>query len=198
MARVAGDSPHTRGWTLPGPPTVARGLGFPAHAGMDPGLRCHGPPPAGIPRTRGDGPCTRSNPRPHFYGFPAHAGMDRRQVSHRPVEPRIPRTRGDGPLSPSRESATPWDSPHTRCQATLKTDPLATPKTDPRRNGVCRSTSGGSPRPASVVDGRDAPSRPGRKAHNCHPSRGADGGVTLFMLPLPNVASQPEPVSSRV
>ena len=24
-----------------------------------------------------------------------------------------------------------------RCQATLKTDPLATPKTDPRRNGVC-------------------------------------------------------------
>ena len=23
------------------------------------------------------------------------------------------------------------------CQATLKTDPLATPKTDPRRNGVC-------------------------------------------------------------
>ena len=27
------------------------------------------------------------------------------------------------------------------CQATLKTDPLATPKTDPRRNGVCRSTT---------------------------------------------------------
>ena len=25
--------------------------------------------------------------------------------------------------------------------------------------------------PVSVVDGRDAPSRPGRKAHNCHPSR---------------------------
>ena len=50
------------------------------------------------------------------------------------------------------------------CQATLKTDPLATPKTDPRRNGVCRSTSGGSPRPASVVDGRDAPSRPGRRS----------------------------------
>ena len=31
------------------------------------------------------------------------------------------------------------------------------------------------PRPVSVVDGRDAPSRPGRKAHNCHLSRGADG-----------------------
>ena len=84
---------------------------------------------------------------------------------------------------------------------------LATPKTDPQRNGVCRSTTmiraavsagsgrprrhrlqprdggsgpavprdGGPPRPVSVVDGRDAPSRPGRKAHNCHPSRGADG-----------------------
>ena len=42
-------------------------------------------------------------------------------------------------------------------------------------NGVCRPTAGGSPRPVSVVDDRDAPSRPGRKAHNCHPSRGADG-----------------------
>ena len=40
--------------------------------------------------------------------------------------------------------------------------------------------SGGLPRP---VDGRDAPSRPGRKAHNCHPSRGADGvsPCTLYM-----------------
>ena len=27
------------------------------------------------------------------------------------------------------------------CQATLKTDPLATPKTDPRRNGVCSFTT---------------------------------------------------------
>ena len=86
------------------------------------------------------------------------------------------------------------------CQATLKTDPLATLKTDPRRNGVCRSTTTipwsirtappgrwlrssalANPAvrgvPASVVDGRDAPSRPGRKAHNCHPSRGA-GGVS--------------------
>ncbi len=61
------------------------------------------------------------------------------------------------------------------CQATLKTDPPATSKTDPRRNGVCRSTSGDSPRSVSTVDGRAAPSRPGRKAHNCHPSRGADG-----------------------
>ena len=29
------------------------------------------------------------------------------------------------------------------------------------------------------MDGRDAPSRPGRKAHNCHLSRGA-GGVSPF------------------
>ena len=35
--------------------------------------------------------------------------------------------------------------------------------------------SGGLPRPVGVVDGRDTPSRPGRKAHNCHLSRGTDG-----------------------
>ncbi len=81
-------------------------------------------------------------------------------------------------LAPMREHLRS-DSTGTRlgrwCQATLKTDPLATSKTDPRRNGVCRSNSGGPPRSVSAVDGRDAPSRPGRKAHNCHPSRGADG-----------------------
>ena len=45
------------------------------------------------------------------------------------------------------------------------------------RAGPARPGSGGPPRPLSVVGGRDAPSRSGRKAHNCHPSRGA-GGVT--------------------
>ena len=86
------------------------------------------------------------------------------------------------------------------CQATLKTDPLATSKTDPeetayvdpqRRFPWSMPTVTGRRRrsaapfriPAGrcvrrvVVDGRDAPSRPGRKAHKCHPSRGA-GGVS--------------------
>ena len=47
----------------------------------------------------------------------------------------------------------------------------------PTGSGPARAIpeSGGPPRPVSVVDGRDAPSRPGRKAHNCHPSRGACG-----------------------
>ena len=42
---------------------------------------------------------------------------------------------------------------------------------------VRQPESGGLPRPLGVVDGRDAPSRPGRKAHahNCHLSRGSDG-----------------------
>ncbi len=85
----------------------------------------------------------------------------------------------DDPISPDFDEdpygLCLYRSPATGCQATLKTDPPATSKTDPRRNGVCRSTSGDSPRSVSTVDGRAAPSRPGRKAHNCHPSRGADG-----------------------
>ena len=35
--------------------------------------------------------------------------------------------------------------------------------------------SGGLPPPVIVMDGRDAPSRPGRKAHNCNLSGGTDG-----------------------
>ena len=60
------------------------------------------------------------------------------------------------------------------CQATLKTDPLATPKTDPRRNGVCRSTTtsrgcsprrrfrSGAPRVRRSAASRERRGRPGR------------------------------------
>ena len=54
-------SPHTRGWTQTQRHQRHQGLrleGFPAHAGMDLSHRAtrHGPP--GLPRTRGDGPCS--------------------------------------------------------------------------------------------------------------------------------------------
>ena len=89
-------SPHTRGWTRPDSGRRPGGGGFPAHAGMDPCNRARSSAPAGLPRTRGDGPevaaCFRvplvASPhtrgwtrtrQPHRFGrrgFPAHAGMD--------------------------------------------------------------------------------------------------------------------------
>ena len=49
-------SPHTRGWTRADTADCMGLFGFPAHAGMDPGLRVALPCEAGFPRTRGDGP----------------------------------------------------------------------------------------------------------------------------------------------
>ena len=97
------DSPHPRGWTARcrGPGCAARG--FPAPAGMDPGLAIRLVELCGIPRTRGDGPGTflRRLPRapdsPHPRGFPAPAGMDPREPASGTPLRRIPRTRGDGP-----------------------------------------------------------------------------------------------------
>ena len=96
--------------------------GSPAHAGMDPLPHLH-PHPAGLPRTRGDGPCLAPSPstsrgapphtrgpfisRPMTAGSPAHAGMDL-HVTREPTESdRLPRTRGDGP-------GVPQAPPHTR------------------------------------------------------------------------------------
>ena len=140
-ARRRSASPHTRGWTRRAAPPADRVPGFPAHAGMDPGGTWRGWRAAWLPRTRGDGP---PNPRrdvrdrpasPHTRGwtvegarrrgagrgFPAHAGMDPGSRTGTGSRTGLPRTRG--------------------CQATSKTDPLATSKTDPRRNGVYRSTT---------------------------------------------------------
>ncbi len=86
-------SPHTRGWTLPGGGRIAKRLGFPAHAGMDPAHPAYSALPLGLPRTRGDGPFSRNRQLPCIG---------------------LPRTRGDGPQArPSRM----WPltaSPHTR------------------------------------------------------------------------------------
>ena len=109
-----GASPHTRGWTLPGPRSAHRGAGFPAHAGMDPCRRRSSGPTSGLPRTRGDGPQAsegRGNDRkasPHTRGWtqPSWAG--------RFVRPWLPRTRGDGPGPQIGSVPYRAASPHTR------------------------------------------------------------------------------------
>ena len=95
-ARRSVASPHTRGWTRYAQAGRPAGRGFPAHAGMDPHRWPYVPVPAGLPRTRGDGPCSAAGgfetpwASPHTRGwtpdqatapalqggFPAHAGMD--------------------------------------------------------------------------------------------------------------------------
>ena len=127
-------SPHTRGWTRGSYEVRVLNKGFPAHAGMDPGTSVVGHRSRGLPRTRGDGPETRSQSKattaasPHtrgwthgiidggdqVSGFPAHAGMDRRRVGHREGNPGLPRTRGDGPRATGSYPGTSRASPHTR------------------------------------------------------------------------------------
>ena len=127
-------SPHTRGWTPAGEDLLQHHVGFPAHAGMDPGRERAFNAALGLPRTRGDGPLhvawrrIDSGASPHtrgwtWYGqwpwsarqgFPAHAGMDRRCPSAGTSGRRLPRTRGDGPRSFSFNGVTPAASPHTR------------------------------------------------------------------------------------
>ena len=50
------DSPHARGWTVPGHAGRQAQVGFPARAGMDPRPTSTPGTRGGIPRTRGDGP----------------------------------------------------------------------------------------------------------------------------------------------
>ena len=131
---LTGDSPHPRGWTLPGLVVPWTRCGFPAPAGMDP-LRGFGHDGhARIPRTRGDGPHAQAaydawrgdSPHPRGWtrgrerqpeadrGFPAPAGMDRSRTVCRLSCIRIPRTRGDGPSSNNCGYSNPMDSPHPR------------------------------------------------------------------------------------
>ena len=88
-------SPHTRGWTRMAPERTGAGAGFPAHAGMD--LRSGSPIgwPAGLPRTRGDGPSAPLPARPIARASPAHAGMDPDRPSARSTRTGLPpHTRG--------------------------------------------------------------------------------------------------------
>ena len=127
-------SPHTRGWTRGEGGDDALDLGFPAHAGMDPGLLVARGVLGGLPRTRGDGPrrrhgAHRARPAsPHTRGwtrsvlpaaamrpgFPAHAGMDRGRGRPPTDRRRLPRTRGDGPQEIEHALRALRASPHTR------------------------------------------------------------------------------------
>ena len=127
-------SPHTRGWTLPDTSDVHCPVGFPAHAGMDPGRTAEDDGARRFPRTRGDGPEAAIGRRalekvsPHTRGwtssirwtssgapgFPAHAGMDLGVEEGEHGEQGFPRTRGDGPRSGSGWRTSVRVSPHTR------------------------------------------------------------------------------------
>ena len=127
-------SPHTRGWTRRRRRAAAGDSGFPAHAGMDLARPRSARQSARLPRTRGDGPCRRTDPgttaaaSPHTrgwtaavaddrgqeLGFPAHAGMDPSPPIFGARSRRLPRTRGDGPSSGSAAYQRSGASPHTR------------------------------------------------------------------------------------
>ena len=97
LSGIMADSPRSRGWTRVDPEPGQRVVGFPALAGMDPGISPVRESSQRIPRARGDGPCAREtsgrlpsdSPRSrgwtllagrrvgHGRGFPALAGMDR-------------------------------------------------------------------------------------------------------------------------
>ena len=88
----------------------------------------------GLPRTRGDGPRSGTEPKspvaasPHTRGwtpgarvvvrprggFPAHAGMDPADPAGNVKLARLPRTRGDGPARVRRTTNVCTASPHTR------------------------------------------------------------------------------------
>ena len=129
-------SPHTRGWTLAALHLDALGVGFPAHAGMDPSSRPPRRSGSRFPRTRGDGPRSdtvadwldrvsphtrgwtprRLSPVSPGWGFPAHAGMDRvvAAASRRPNTV-SPHTRGWTPMAKNIDGAAGEPvSPHTR------------------------------------------------------------------------------------
>ena len=126
--------PHARGWT----PSAWRcwrwSGGSPARAGMDLGYLDTVGYQDGLPRTRGDGPCSEGERSaflrapPHARGWtssvrwaphsprgsPARAGMDptRTRRRHSPVW--LPRTRGDGPSSRLESACTKSAPPHAR------------------------------------------------------------------------------------
>ena len=153
-------SPHTRGWTPFGVHHSSGTWGFPAHAGMDPGLppACHGR--SGLPRTRGDGPFTLSTglsaltASPHTRGwtlqqerldggeggFPAHAGMDPNSSAAPTRTSRLPRTRGDGPFHHHHRRGSRMAPPHTRGW----TPPHLYPRT-PRRGSPAHAGMVGIP-----------------------------------------------------
>ena len=122
-----GVAPLARGWTLKRVGDFEVGSGCPARAGMDPSSAIDSIPPAGLPRSRGDGPrsdvpnrdASRVAPLARGWtlvplarqepvnGCPARAGMDPRASGTGHGTVRLPRSRGDGPWAcrgPERQS----------------------------------------------------------------------------------------------
>ncbi len=153
--------PHTRGWTHRLALGRRRGLGSPAHAGMDPSGWCASTAMGGLPRTRGDGPGRPSSSRagplapPHTRGWtlrprvqagpdrgsPAHAGMDRAAARPRPSRAGLPRTRGDGPSASTMMRACAQAPPHTRGWTVAALSPMAPDGGSPAHAGMDPSTS---------------------------------------------------------
>ncbi len=127
-------APRTRGWTLVQPEAVGVELDCPAHAGMDRSTPASQRRSHGLPRARGDGPCSvvpadcadRTAPRTRGWTHslqprpggdpdcPAHAGMDPlRQAQYR-VWDRLPRARGDGPVCDHGRAPLVATAPRTR------------------------------------------------------------------------------------
>ena len=127
-------SPRLRGWTPVQPDARQRAPGFPAPAGMDPGMRKFDAVCFGLPRACGDGPRGRytsqplrpASPRLRGWtsegrprrggdsGFPAPAGMDPDRAPCGDAGRWLPRACGDGPESPSTSAIRTRASPRLR------------------------------------------------------------------------------------
>ena len=127
-------SPRTRGSTLIEQVKQDEGLGFPAHAGIDPKGALPMAQLNRLPRARGDRPPFRglakadlmASPRTRGStasrkvegisgeGFPAHAGIDHFFDDSASLPMRLPRARGDRPLPLWMVMGMPVASPRTR------------------------------------------------------------------------------------
>ena len=206
-ARLAGASPHTRGWTRAAVGEARRQRGFPAHAGMDPRRLAAARAPPRLPRTRGDGPVPAADrpglepASPHTRGwtrgrrpdgvdhggFPAHAGMDPSRCGAGSPAARLPRTRGDGPSTAAWRRNHLRASPHTRgwTHRPTHSGPLATGF--PAHAGMDPSRGRSPPRRRRLPRTRgDGPEHPGRGRGSCRASphtRGWTPGLAVDHRP---------------
>ena len=127
-------SPHTRGWSHPRGVQGACRAVFPAYAGVVRIFDLINTPSRSLPRIRGGGPGTPTNPEhrqassPHTRGwsqrrparahrqqvFPAYAGVVPRMVVPLRSVASLPRIRGGGPCRANGKRDAGQSSPHTR------------------------------------------------------------------------------------
>ncbi len=148
--------PRTRGWTRVEVLQRASLLGSPAHAGMDRDVQAGTPPPARLPRARGDGPRRagagdghrQAPPRTRGWtggrpaargpavGSPAHAGMDRVGRAASSADGRLPRARGDGPWISAGSAANAPTPPRTRGWTGAPEQPVVRDADSPAHAGM--------------------------------------------------------------